>query len=126
MKKIKKNTDVARNVSVIQDINGNSIVFINDIIFKGKRSIKWDEVEEYLKKYIDDFYMAVDSKDIVYIGKDLPDEYAHSQYTNNLRGYYAKAKANAVQGIPEMIEIAGARKHVPNRKKKHQRTARFG
>lgn len=39
-----------RNVSVIQDIDGNNIVLINDIRFKGKRSINWKEVREYLKK----------------------------------------------------------------------------
>ena len=39
-----------RNVSVIQDIDGNNIVVINDIRFKGKRSIDWKEVRAYLKK----------------------------------------------------------------------------
>ena len=32
------------NVSVIQDADGNNIVIINDIRFKGKRSIDWKEV----------------------------------------------------------------------------------
>ncbi len=41
-----------RNVSVIQDTAGNNIVLINDIRFKGKRSINWKEVREYLKKYV--------------------------------------------------------------------------
>ena len=35
-----------RNISVIKDVNGNQIVVINDIRFKGKRNIDWDEVEE--------------------------------------------------------------------------------
>ena len=35
-----------RNVSVIQDIDGNNIVVINDIRFKGKRSIDWKEVRD--------------------------------------------------------------------------------
>ena len=34
-----------RNVSVITDLNGNKIVMINDIIFKGKRGIDWKDVE---------------------------------------------------------------------------------
>ena len=37
-----------RNVNVIKDINGNNIVLINDIIFKGKRQIDWDDVKSYL------------------------------------------------------------------------------
>ena len=45
-----------RNVSVIKDADGNNIVMINDIRFKGKRCINWDEVEEYLLQYVGDFY----------------------------------------------------------------------
>ena len=29
-----------RNISVIKDVNGNQIVIVNDIRFKGKRNIK--------------------------------------------------------------------------------------
>ena len=50
------NQSQQRNVSVIQDIDGNSIVVINDIRFKGKRSIDWKEVRAYLKEYVGDFY----------------------------------------------------------------------
>ena len=40
--------NIKRNVSVIQDVDGNNIVMINDIAFKGKRSVNWKEVREYL------------------------------------------------------------------------------
>ena len=56
-----------RNVSVIQDIDGNNIVVINDIIFKGKRSINWKDVREYLKKLYWRFYTIASGRDIVYI-----------------------------------------------------------
>ena len=65
-----------RNVSVIQDIDGNNIVVINDIRFKGKRSIDWKEVRAYLKKYVGDFYKVASTGDVIYIGDDLPSEYA--------------------------------------------------
>ena len=39
---------IKRNVSVIQDVDGNNIVIINDIRFKGKRSVDWKDVREYL------------------------------------------------------------------------------
>ena len=45
---------IKRNVSVIEDAEGNKIVVINDIVFKGKRSIQWEDVEEYLKRYVGD------------------------------------------------------------------------
>ena len=44
-----------RNVSVIQDLHGNNIVIINDIIFKGRQAIEWDDVEKYLKNTLESF-----------------------------------------------------------------------
>lgn len=115
-----------RNVSVIQDIDGNNIVVINDIIFKGKRSIEWHDVEKYLRQYIGDFYQMAESEDIIYIGTDLPDEYSGSNYTKHIKGTIAKAKANAAQAIPEMIEIAISKSFQDNKKYKHSRHAKNG
>ena len=105
-----------RNVSVIQDIDGNNIVVINDIRFKGKRSINWKEVRAYLKEYVGDFYKVASTGDVIYIGSDLPSEYSGSVYTKRLNGAVAKAKANATQGIPEMIEISTGRYFRENNK----------
>ena len=66
-------------------MNGNKIVMINDIIFKGKRGIDWKDVEKYLKQYVGEFYIMADSSDIIYIGTDLPDEFTGSIYTRSLR-----------------------------------------
>ncbi len=90
-----------RNVNIITDLKGNKIVLINDIMFKGKRSVNWDDVKNYLEIYVGEFYEIADTKDIVYIGKELPGEYTGSRYTYSLKGANAKAKANASQGIPE-------------------------
>ena len=95
-----------RNVNVITDLKGNKIVLINDIIFKGKRNVNWKDVEQYLRQYVGEFYAITDTKKIVFIGSDLPDEYSNSNYTHKLKGASAKAKANAAQGLPEMIGIA--------------------
>ncbi len=73
-----------RNVSVIQDIDGNNI------------------------------------------GDDLPSEYSGSKYTHSIKGTNAKAKANAVQGIPEMIEIAVGKHFWENKESKHWRNAMYG
>ena len=43
-----------------------------------------------------------------------------------LKGALAKAKANAAQGIPEMIEISGNKRFRENLAKKHDKNARFG
>ena len=115
-----------RNISVIQDIDGNNIVVINDIIFKGKRTVNWKEVRAYLKEYVGDFYTIAATGDIIYIGSDLPSEYSGSVYTQKLNGTVAKAKANAVQGIPEMLEISVGKHFRVNNAEKHQWNARNG
>ena len=35
----------ARNVNIVEDLDGNKIVFIHDVKFKGKRSIEWKDVK---------------------------------------------------------------------------------
>ena len=115
-----------RNVNVIKDANGNNIVMVNDIVFRGKRQIRWDEVKEYLKQYVGEVYEIADSKDVVYIGNDFPDEYAGSKYTYSLKGTNAKAKANATQGIPELLKIAVGKKFQENKADKHQWNAKNG
>lgn len=115
-----------RNVDVIKGADGNSIVMINDIRFKGKRAVNWDDVKMYLKNYVGNVYRVIDTEDVVYIGNDLPDEYTGSVYTYSLRGMAAKAKANAAQGIPELIEIATGKYFRENRGDKHKRNAANG
>lgn len=61
-----------RNISVIRDEDGNKIVVINDILFKGKRSVNWDDVREYLKQFVGEVYQIAETKDMIYIGTDLP------------------------------------------------------
>jgi len=114
-----------RNISVVKDVDGNKIVVINDIIFKGKK-IAWDDVEKYLRKYVGEVYSIAEDKEIVFIGTELPGEYAGSVHTKKLRGMNAKAKANAVQILPEMIEIASNGVFEHNRKAKHARDAKMG
>ena len=115
-----------RKVSVIEDIDGKKTVFIHDIIFKGKRSVNWEDVEQYLRQYIGDFYQIEDCNKVVYIGTDLPDEYTHSNYTRILKGTNAKAKANAAQGLPELLKIATNEIYEENRKEKHNKNAKYG
>lgn len=115
-----------RSVQVVHDLDGNSIVIIHDIRFKGKRKIDWIDVEEYLKRYIDKHFEIMNTADVIYIGADFPDEFSRSNDKAKLRGTLAKAKANAAQAIGEIIEVAWNREHTDNRKEKHKNDAKYG
>ena len=99
-----------RKVNVIEDLDGQKTVFIHDILFKGKRSVNWNEVEAYLRQYVGEFYQIEDCNKIVYI----------------LKGANAKAKANAAQGLPELLEIATNETYANNQKEKHIKDAKYG
>ena len=115
-----------RNIHVIKDTNGNEIVIINDLIFKGKRNIDWDSVKQYLRNHIGEIYTIAATGEYIYIGKDFPDEYTGSLYTFKLKGTAAKAKANAAQGIPEIVEISLPKSWRENKKEKHLKDAANG
>lgn len=114
-----------RNVEIITDNNGKKLVRINDIRFSGKRSIDWNAVKQYLKSYVGEI-CEIPGEDAIYIGSEFPDEYTGSRYTHKLKGTIAKAKANASQGIPEMLEIAKNKRYNKNNDERHARDARYG
>ena len=95
-----------RKVDIIKDADGNSVVVINDLRFKGRRSVDWKIVEDCLKEYIGQCAEITETSDIVYIGTDFPDEFAHSKDTKELRGANMYAKANSSSIIKEIVEIA--------------------
>lgn len=115
-----------KNITIIKEADGKKIVLINDIIFKGKRRINWDEVKKYLKGYVGEFYQIEESADKIYIGNELPDEYTESESRKALKGANAKAKANAAIAIPELIQIATNPEYQENTKEKHQKDAKNG
>lgn len=115
-----------RNINIITDLDGKRFVLIRDIRFKAKKREDWKEVEEYLKEYVGEFYEIAETSEKIFISTDFPDEYANSESRMSLRGAVAKAKANAVQGIPELIQIAERREFSGNMKKKHEKDAKYG
>lgn len=108
------------------DIDGKKVVFIPDIIFRNRQNIEWEEVKEYLKKYIDKNYEVLETSDVVYIGSDFPDELKGSIDTNRLYGGNAKAKANATQEIPLLLAHATNKRWKDNLKEKHNIDAKCG
>ena len=111
---------------IVTDDLGNKVVLIPEIIFKNKQNIDWNEVEDYLLQYVGEIVTITESDDVVYVGKDFPDEFTGSNYTRRMKGARAKAKANAAQGILDMVEIATDRVFVDNQKEKHKTDAANG
>ena len=79
-----------------------------------------------MQKYVGEIVRIAETEDIVYIGTDFPNEFKGSDYTRRLKGAYAKAKANAAQGIVEMLEIATEKRFSENHKSKHSVDAEKG
>lgn len=115
-----------RNVNIITNLDGRKIVLINDIRFRAKRREDWKDVETYLKEYVKEFYEIAETSEKIFISTDFPDEYANSESRMALKGAVAKAKANAAQGIPELIQIATNREYSENIKNKHAKDAKYG
>lgn len=107
-------------------MNGEKVVLLNYILFKGKKRDEWKKVEKYIKKYVGKFYVIDETAEKIFISSDFPDEYANSQNRIKLKGAGAKAKANASQGIPELVQIATDEKYFPNVKEKHNQDAKYG
>jgi len=114
------------NVNIIYEADGKKLVLINDIRFKGKTREEWDEIRKYLIEYIGKYYEIQESSEKIYIDKDFPDEYTSSESRIALKGAVAKAKANASQGISELIQIATNASYSENTKKKHEKDAKLG
>lgn len=111
-------------VEIKKDECGKRYVQINNIIFRGKQNIDWKAVEVYLRRYIGEIIEVADER--FYINRSFTDEYTNSDYTKKLRGGLAKVKANAVQGIMEMLKIASLKRAMQNKKEKHRKDAPGG
>ena len=113
-------------LQLITDEQKKKIVVLPSVIFKNKQNIKWNDVEIYLKKYVGTVVRVLETGDYIHIGKKFPNEFTGSKYTRTLKGARAKAKANVVQGIEEIIEIATDKRFKENYKSKHTSDAAKG
>ena len=115
-----------RNISIVRDADGNNIVLINDILFKSRRSIDWDEIEQILRQFIGEYYEIAETAEKVFIGSDFPDEFTHSKYTKAIKGANEKAKANVITAIGELIQIADNKTEFPDYDRRHGNKAKNG
>ena len=114
------------SINVICDVEGKRVVLINDIRFKSRRTIDWNEIEKYLKEYIGNCYEIAESSEVIYIGSDFPNEFARSDDRIKLKGANEKAKANMVTAVGELIQIATKKMEYPDYGRKHKEKAKHG
>lgn len=115
-----------KTVQFAMDKKGRKVVVINEILFYGKKNLPWDKVEKYLQRYIGKIIEVDETNELIHISSDFPDEYKGSEDTRKTRGAYAKAKANAVQGVEEMIKISRKTSETSNYKEKNNKKAKYG
>ena len=115
-----------RNVTIITDTDGKKLILLNDLSFKGKRQIDWNDVKHYLEGYVVNYYEIAENAEHIFIGSELPEEYTESESRKSLMGANAKAKANAATAIPELIQIASNPAFEENHKDKHNKNAKCG
>ena len=106
------------------DENNNPVAIIETILFKGKRAINWNDVENFAKKYKGKVFFC--NNEWVNVDGRFADEYCWSNDTKRLKGTLAKAKANAIQAIDEIIKTATNRRIQDNFEEKHRRDAKYG
>ena len=61
--------------------------------------MNWNEVKEYLKNYVGEFYNIVANNEMIYIGNDLPSEYTGSKYTYKLKSLSNKRVKKEINAI---------------------------
>ena len=115
-----------REVKIVKDEQGNAIVIIPDIIFWNKQDIDWQAVKKYLKRYVGEIIENIETKEKIIIGSKFTDEYVGSKDSHYVKGARAKAKANAVQGIKEIVKTASNKIYKENQKSKHDKDAEGG
>lgn len=69
---------------------------VNEILFKGKRSINWNDVENYVRKYHGNKVKIISSNEEIQIDSKFADEFCWSNDSKRLRGALAKAKSKCV------------------------------
>ena len=77
------------NTNVIKYSMGEKIVIINEIKFKGKRAVDWNDVRLYLRKYVGDAYTVIDTNDKIYqwftYGMNTTEKQAADDLINDFR-----------------------------------------
>ena len=121
-------TNTNKKYSVVYNQDGSfNRVKINDNIFENNngKSIS-NTIKDYLENHINEYTDIIESGQRVYLGQDLPGEYAFSKSSQKLPMAEKLAKGRASSGLKEIIENASSRNYEKNKKIKHSIDAKYG
>ena len=104
-KKEQELVDEKKQVFVLSAFPEFILDYFREDFWNANVKLKKLQYDECPKKQILEFQIK-DAHDVIHIAKDFPDEYSNSEDTMRLKGTLAKAKANASQGIPYLIQNA--------------------
>ncbi len=111
-----------------REVNGKQIVWIENNPMSLKDLANYKKVAAYIAEHIGEAYTIIENGYKVYIGKDMPTEYTHSEYTTAIlknNQSVLRAKKKAVGSFGEMIEIATSRRW-ERTKHKENKDAKYG
>ncbi len=107
-------------------MNIDRYIRVNTIDYSGRKNIDWGEVKKAMKSYQGKSYCIKEYDQEIRINLTSVDEFSSSRYTRRLKGTLAKAKANLIGILPELIANATNRRWVPNNAAKHSNNASKG
>lgn len=111
--------------SLKQTRDGQNYVMVENTMTNAELK-NYQTIANYIAQHIGEVYTIIESGQKVYVGEDLPNEYTHSRYTQNiLNSNRHKAKNKAVSNLGEMIEIATNRRWEKT-KHTHNKDAAYG
>ena len=114
------------NVEIVKTLDGTKVVVVKKIIYRGKTKSEWDEIEKQLLEHIGDCYKISNTSEFIYVDTDFPDEFTRGKDKVSLRGANLKAKANIIQVLGELIEIADNKAYSVDYGDKHGLKAKNG
>jgi len=112
---------IYNNDGTVNRIKTNEDIFKNN---EGKSIAK--TIKEYLEEHINEYADIIESGQKVYLGEDLPSEYAYSENMKELSARDKLAKGRAATGLKEIIGNATNRRWESNKKAKHNQNAKYG
>ena len=109
-----------------KDGSFNRVKIEENIFEKNNSKSITKTIKDYLTEHIGEYATIIESGQKVYLGEDLPSEYAYSKSSQNLPISSKLAKGRASTNLKEIIENSTNRRYEKNKKEKHNQDGKYG